>query len=73
MMRTEAFYWSEDDKEDQWSRRMVNGDRAYTKDANCEFCSVSLDGSAFQCIKCNSLVCTSCISRDGGCPACSGD
>ena len=71
-MRAEAFYWGEDDEEDQWSRRMLNVGRAYTEDANCEFCGIPLYVSAFQCIRCNSLACTSCISREGRCAACLG-
>ncbi len=46
------------------------GDLAYTDSSACEFCGAELYGSAFQCGKCNSLVCTSCICVDGSCPAC---
>src|SRR5579872_3944064 len=43
-----------------------------TQDANCEFCGALLDGSAFQCIRCNAQSCTSCICRSGSCPSCVG-
>ena len=38
----------------------------YTQDANCEFCGALLDGSAFQCIRCKALSCTSCIFAEAG-------
>jgi len=71
-VRPRKFYWDENDKADQEMRSMVNLDRVYTDDSACEFCGTVLSGSAFQCIKCNSLTCASCISEGGSCPACIG-
>jgi hypothetical protein len=50
----------------------TNANREYTEDATCSFCGTELDGAAFQCAKCNLLACSSCICRDGSCPACMG-
>ena len=70
--RLDKFYWDQGDKEDQEARSAVNLDRIYTEESACEFCGTELYGNALQCVKCNSLTCTSCICSDGSCPACLG-
>jgi hypothetical protein len=59
MIRDEAVKRDEDDEEDQSTRSEASPDRVYTENANWEFSGTHLYGSAFQCIKCNSLTCTS--------------
>jgi len=71
-MKAEKFYRDNEDWEDQRHRRLVNAERVYTKDARCEFCGTQLDGAAFQCVRCDSLTCESCVCEDGCCPACGG-
>jgi hypothetical protein len=69
-MKPRYLYWNEDDRQDMEMRRSVNADRIYTEASLCDFCSVELAGAAFQCEKCNSLMCTSCAGEDGSCPTC---
>ena len=67
--KVEVFYWNEEDRKDQEARRTINAGRTYTDTACCNTCRALLRGSAFQCVVCNSLTCTSCICADGCCPA----
>jgi len=71
-MGTKSLYRNDDDRRDRQFRRSVNADRTYTDESCCEFCGSELFGSAFQCIKCGSLTCTSCTCEDGCCPGCVG-
>ena len=63
-------YWNEEDKKDQEERQRVNATRSYFDDSLCDYCGAALEGAAFQCTVCNSLVCTSCVSDEGNCPTC---
>lgn len=64
-------YWNEEDKKDQEERQRGNATTSYFDDSLCDNCGAALEGAAFQCEVCNSLVCTSCLSDKGRCPTCS--
>ena len=44
--------------------------RLYTDYALCDWCGATLEGEAFECSACQSLICTLCICVDERCPEC---